>query len=368
MDPGPRVRVEPAGCQTGAVCFIDWVRDYRMEAQGRTEGNWHEQDLVETLSSTAFSPGATDEEAGFACGQCCQVQGWYICKIHGTRAAYGMQDLSQWLDMSRYYLSGGELQWGYVSLNSTMPPEALPLDTAEDHYGAWSTFVDGHVGAYGAYHTSALWPFMVMQETLMRSVVQSIGTCLILAWIILCLATTNWIMATLSLLCIIAILIVFAGCLPILGFSLGIFESVGLIVVLGLSVDYTVHIAHSYNEARIVGSCEDKASERAQRASHAMTEMGISVLSGAITTLLASLFLLPSKFMFYHVFGIFMLTTVVVSSLISLTLLPALLMLFGPAGSAGDLTWIQQAMEWVSSRIGQCCGKRVAVGDGEMVV
>merc|ERR1711920_552047 len=223
-------------------------------------------------------------------------------------------------------------------------------------------------GAYGAYHTSALWPFMVMQETLMRSVVQSIGTCLILAWIILCLATTNWIMASLSLLCIIAILIVFAGCLPIFGFSFGIFESVGLIVVLGLSVDYTVHIAHSYNEARIVGSCEGTASERAQRASHAMTEMGISVLSGAITTLLASLFLLPSKFMFYHVFGIFMLTTVVVSSLISLTLLPALLMLFGPAGSAGDLIWIQQAMDWVSSRIGQCCGKRVAASDSEMVV
>jgi len=253
-----------------------------------------------------------------------------------------------------------------VSLNSTMPPEALPLDTAKDHYSAWSTFVDGRVGAYGAYHTSALWPFMILQQTLTRSVAQSIGTCLILAWVILCLATTNWIMATLSLLCIIAILIVFAGCLPIFGFSLGIFESVGLIVVLGLSVDYTVHIAHAYNEARIVGSCVSKASERAQRASHAMTEMGISVLSGAITTLLASLFLLPSKFMFYHIFGVFMLTAVVVSTLISLTLLPALLMLFGPAGSAGDLPWVQQAMDWVCSRVGQCCSKRAAASDAEV--
>merc|ERR1712151_684399 len=107
-----------------------------------------------------------------------------------------------------------------------------------------------------------------------------------------------------------------------------------------------------YNEARMVGSCEDSASDVSQRVSHAMTEMGISVLSGAITTLLASLFLLPSKFMFYHVFGIFMLATVVVSSLISLTLLPALLMLFGPAGSAGDLVRLRQAMGWVSSGVG----------------
>ncbi|CAK0839551.1 unnamed protein product [Prorocentrum cordatum] len=359
-DSGPRVRVEPTGCQTGAVCFIDWVRDYRMEAEGRTAEDWHEQSLAETLSSKAFSPGATDEEAGFPCGQCCEVQGWYVCKIYAVRTSYGLQDLSAWLDMSRYYLSGGELQWGYVSLNSTMPPEALPLDVAEDHYSAWSTFVDGRVGSYGAYHTSAIWPFMVLQETLMRSVVQSIGVCLILAWVILCLATSNWIMATLSLLCIIAILIVFAGCLPIFGFSLGIFESVGLIVVLGLSVDYTVHIAHSYNEARVVGSSASPAAERAQRASHALTEMGISVLSGAITSLLASLFLLPSKFMFYHVFGVFMLTAVVVSSLVSLTLLPALLMLFGPAGSAGDLPWVQQAFGWVSFRVGRCCRTRAA--------
>jgi len=111
---------------------------------------------------------------------------------------------------------------------------------------------------------------------------------------------------------------------------------------------------------------EDRATERIERASHAMTEMGISVLSGAITTLLASLFLLPSKFMFYHVFGIFMLTTVVVSTLISLTLLPSLLMLFGPAGSAGDLVWLQHAMNWVSSLFGQCCCKRVTPSNEEV--
>ncbi|CAK0791739.1 unnamed protein product [Prorocentrum cordatum] len=364
-DSGPRVRVEPTGCQTGAVCFIDWVRDYRMEAEGRTADDWHEQDLGETLGSKAFSPGATDQEAGFPCGQCCEMQGWYMCKVNAVRTSYGLQDVSTWRDMSRYYLSGGELQWGYVGMNSTMPLEALPLSTSEDHYSAWSAFVDSHVGSYGAYQTSALWPFMVMQEALMRSVVQSISTCLLLAWIILCLATANWIMATLSLLCIITILVVFAGSLPIFGFALGIFESVGIIVVLGLSVDYTVHIAHSYNEARIAGSGENKASERSLRAAHALTEMGISVLCGAITTLLASLFLLPSKFMFYHVFGVFMLTAVVVSTLVALTMLPALLMLFGPAGSAGDLPWVQQATDWVFSRVGQCCRRMAAAGDAE---
>merc|ERR1719188_247302 len=148
-----------------------------------------------------------------------------------------------------------------------MPPKYLPLKTVQAHYDAWSTFVDGHVSTYGAYHTSVMWPFMVMQRSLLKSLLQSIGTCLILAWVILCLATTNWIMATLSLMCIIAILIGFAGCLPIFGFSLGIFESVGLIVVLGLSVDYTVHIAHSYNEARLVSPAEDSASDVSQRVS-----------------------------------------------------------------------------------------------------
>merc|ERR1712187_615123 len=104
------------------------------------------------------------------------------------------------------------------------------------------------------------------------------------------------------------------------------------------SVDYTVHVGHSYNECRYL---DGALASRTARTRHALTEMGISVVSGAATTFLASLFLLPTSFTFYFYFGIFMLATVVISLLVALTLLPALLSVFGPEDGRGDLTFLR---------------------------
>merc|ERR1712039_589564 len=110
------------------------------------------------------------------------------------------------------------------------------------------------------------------------------------------------------------------GVIAIAGLGLGIFEAIGLIIVVGLAVDYSVHICHSYNETRFI---QGEAATRFLKTQHALTEMGISVVSGAATTFLASLFLVAATFAFYYVFGIFMLMTVIFSLLVSLTI-PAL--------------------------------------------
>jgi predicted RND superfamily exporter protein len=313
---------------------------------------------MDTLNSKAFSPGATDAEAGFPCGRCCQSNGWYVCKMKQVREAYGMQTFNAWRAMSKYYTSGDNLQWAFVTINSTMPIAALPLKETEEHYDDWSGFVAEHLKDVGAYQTTPHWPFMVMQRTLLSSAMTSIALCLAIAWIVLCVATANWIMATLCLFCIVTILIVFAGFMPIYGYDLGIFETVGLIVVLGLSVDYTVHIGHCYNENRLPKGEKERGEERVHRVTHALAEMGISVTSGAATTLLASMFLLPAKFAFYHVMGIFMFTTVVISTFVSLTMLPALLLIFGPTQDAGDVACLSKVSAWFSSRLRSLCSKK----------
>merc|ERR1712232_1365764 len=94
------------------------------------------------------------------------------------------------------------------------------------------------------------------------------------------------------------------------------------------------HICHSYNETRFI---EGAAATRFQKTEHALTEMGVSVVSGAATTFLASLFLVAASFAFYYIFGVFMLMTVIFSLLVSLTMLPALLCILGPEGERGDL-------------------------------
>merc|ERR1719337_131129 len=107
--------------------------------------------------------------------------------------------------------------------------------------------------------------------------------------------------SSIALTCILVILFLCGGMIAIAGWAL-------VIIVVGLAVDYSVHICHSYNEARFI---EGKPATRFQKTEHALTEMGVSFVSGAVTTFLASLFLVPAAFAFYYVFGIFMLMTVI---------------------------------------------------------
>jgi len=188
---------------------------------------------------------------------------------------------------------------------------------------------------------------MVTQQEIIKSVFQSIGTCLLLAFIILCVATSNWIIATMALSCVTVIILLCAGMVAAAGWELGIFEAVGLIVAVGLAVDYSVHISHSFNEARYLNG---QAATRYAKTEHALTEMGISVVSGASTTFLASLFLLPTSFMFYHVLGVFMVMTVLLSISVSITMLPAMLYIIGPEGERGDITWIQKGASAIKQR------------------
>merc|ERR1711904_668201 len=199
--------------------------------------------------------------------------------------------------------------------------------------------------------------WMVTQREILVAVFQSIGACLALAWLILCIATTNWMISSIALACILVILFLCGGMIAMAGWSLGIFEAIGLIIVVGLAVDYSVHICHSYNEARFI---DGAPATRFQKTQHALTEMGVSVVSGAATTFLASLFLIGATFAFYYIFGIFMLMTVIFSLLVSLTMLPALLCILGPEGDRGDLVLFRRVIGRVAETL-FCCksGKSV---------
>merc|ERR1712032_1239771 len=82
------------------------------------------------------------------------------------------------------------------------------------------------------------------------------------------LVTWNWILALIGLLNICVITIVFLGLMPLIPWELGSNECIFLIAVVGLAVDYTVHLLHAYNEHE--GSREEKMHS-------ALSTMGISV-------------------------------------------------------------------------------------------
>ena len=122
-----------------------------------------------------------------------------------------------------------------------------------------------------------------------------------------------------------------------------VLESLNLVLVVGLSVDYCVHLAEGYARC--------KKPDRKSRVQNALEEVGISVLSGCLTTLGASFFLMLAIIIFFVKFGIFMFITIGFSVLYSLGLFMTVLGIIGPQGNTGSL-WplVEKVKLWIRKR------------------
>merc|ERR1711974_145794 len=116
---------------------------------------------------------------------------------------------------------------------------------------------------------------------------------------------------------------------PVLQWQLDIFNVIFLIMAVGLSVDYTVHLLHAFNESG--------GASRDERVKDSLTSMGMTVLSGAVTTLLAALPLTFTQSTFFKRFGTFVFIIIFLSIVLALTFLIPLLLLVGPVGNFGDV-------------------------------
>merc|ERR1719382_2167059 len=82
------------------------------------------------------------------------------------------------------------------------------------------------------------------------------------------------------------------------GWKFGVSESVAIVIIIGFSIDYVVHLANAY--------LESSSHSREERLSFAMLTMGISVVSGAVTTFGAGFFLTFPAFVIFRKMGIVM--------------------------------------------------------------
>lgn len=100
-------------------------------------------------------------------------------------------------------------------------------------------------------------------------------------------------------------------------------------MVVGLAVDYVVHLAEAYNVSPYV--------RRQDRTRNMLEKMGLSVLSGAFTTFGAALFMLGAQIQFIYQFGIFVMITVCASMLFSMFAFTSLMLVLGPEGNTGSI-------------------------------
>jgi hypothetical protein len=180
------------------------------------------------------------------------------------------------------------------------------------------------------------WQWMMTERALIRSAISGMALSISVAFIVLVLATMNTIVGAYATIAIIGIVLSVMATMAAQGWQMGVSESVSSVILIGFSVDYTVHLAVAYVESR--------ATTRKGKTQDALAEMGISVTAGAVTTFGAGVFLFGATIIFFRKFGILIMSTIAYSMLWALIFFPSLLVLAGPTGETGSLRPIVRAI------------------------
>ena len=166
-------------------------------------------------------------------------------------------------------------------------------------------------------------------EALRASLFEGLAICFPLAFIVLLFATENFLVAFYAIVGIVLIVASVLGTIEyVYGWDLGIVESLMGNLVIGFSVDYTIHLGHMF----VAAGREYDLQNSLDRFSFAIRKMGGTVVGGAVTTLGAGLFMLPCQVVSFYKLGLLMVTTILFSLLYSFGFVMPLLAAAGPSG------------------------------------
>ena len=213
-------------------------------------------------------------------------------------------------------------------------------------------------------------PLQRVEELLVFGAYTGSGISLVVALLVLLLVLRNWRLATIAALHVGMIAASSIGTFVWMGWDLGFIEALCIIIVIGFSVDFVAHVSIAYSESTMPSSRE--------RVAQAVGELGISILSGAVSTGAVAAFMsqvspvpppkaialpccpplpvliaatsarhrLQCLLIPFKRVGVFMLISIAFSALTSLAILPITLAMCGPSGSTGELRSLNALLRW----------------------
>ncbi len=166
----------------------------------------------------------------------------------------------------------------------------------------------------------------------------------IVAMIVLAVATTNVLLAALAFVAIACIVVSCIGFMVMAGWSFGLIEAICVTICVGFSIDFVAHLAVAYNEAR-------DGLSRYERTRAALDELGLSVTAAAITTCGSAIFMLPNWLIPFAKIGAFICFDIVISLLFAVLLFSGMLRLCGPRDKRhGSMLWMCERAAAKSAR------------------
>jgi hypothetical protein len=198
-------------------------------------------------------------------------------------------------------------------------------------------------GIHDGFQTGGrTWTWAITRQGLVTNVFQGLSISFPAAFLTLLFVTRNLVISGLAIVTIAGIVgMVLGMCKFYLGWGLGVAESLAAVIVVGFSVDFTVHFAHMFEESEEAG--------RVQRMAFAARTMGVTVLMGGLTTLGAGSFLFMCTLVFFYKFTILVISTIVFSMLAAIFFFMPLLATLGPEGDFGNIDAIAVRLRrWMS--------------------
>mmetsp|Transcript_17976 Transcript_17976/g.20409 ORF Transcript_17976/g.20409 Transcript_17976/m.20409 type:complete len:952 (+) Transcript_17976:4057-6912(+) len=225
------------------------------------------------------------------------------------------------------------------------------LESASDmfpRYDDWqdliSNFKKGAPEGVGdPFQTSQFWLWMVTERALVQNALVGIAIASAITFVVLVFSTLNILLATYAIFCIIGIILSVMGVMFFNGWDFGTAESVAVVILIGFSVDYVVHLCHAYIESH--------NTDRFGRTRDALAKMGFSILGGAVTTFGDGCVLFFCTIIFFFKFAWIITSTIFFALLWALLFLAAVMMTFGPQNDTGDLkVYYKKFMAWYQAR------------------
>ena len=183
-----------------------------------------------------------------------------------------------------------------------------------------------------AMQTSSLWIKMFTEVSAINGVIYAILIIALCSFFTIFVFTGHSRMATIVVGTVFGMLSTILGCFKLAGWKLGIVEAISALVLIGSSVDYSLHIAEAFvecSQANRVTAHPFKMG-RSALVTQALTRIGVSVLHAATTTFLSVVCLMFCGVVLFVKFGQIIAVSVVVSILFALMPLGSMLGLVGP--------------------------------------
>jgi len=180
------------------------------------------------------------------------------------------------------------------------------------------------------------WSYLQTQKAMVDGLFNGFAICFPAAFLVLVMTTGSIPTAIYAVITVAGIVTFVLGFVSgALGFPLGLVECIAAVIVVGFSVDYTVHLAHMYHVC--------PAPDHTSRVNFAVLHMGGTVLAGAITTFGAGLPLFFGILSFFPKMGALIVCTIISSYFLSMCFFVPCLVVFGPSNDCCSLQPLYRA-------------------------